>query len=495
MKKLLKEYSKNVYSQTGEDGIIQEILIRIESKFGLDKWCVEFGAWDGVHLSNTCRLIREEDYRAVLIEANPRKIKDLCRNFPSNKVIKICSYVEFEGENSLDSILRKTDIPPNFDFLSIDIDGNDIHIFDSIQFYRPKIVSIEYNPTIPVEVDFFQKYDPRLSHGSSCLSIVKLAEAKGYMVAAITDLNVILVDQTYKDVVLLNSESFPILAPEIDKVYIFTGYDGSVLSNSAELSFPWHRMKIKISDINILPGILRNYPLNFNIFQRVIYGFFLAYQSRSSLFTILIEKYSVCKFILSRDLRSIRDAIFYCLVRKRAEAMPDFHKVKIERIRNFQRKWDYDNFIETGTFYGQMIKAVHGSFKKIYSIEFSPKYFRYNQLVFKKDSDIQIIEGDSSIVLRELLLISKFKSALFWLDGHYSGGDTGLSDKVSPIIEELQAILSTDLKKFCIVIDDWRLFDGLGYPSKEVILELVCNLKGDSISIFVDSDALVINSN
>ena len=51
----LLNYRSNIYSQNGEDGIISEILKRLN----LDQkklWCVEFGAWDGMHLSNTFAL-------------------------------------------------------------------------------------------------------------------------------------------------------------------------------------------------------------------------------------------------------------------------------------------------------------------------------------------------------------------------------------------------------------------------------------------------------
>ena len=58
------EHATNVHSQNGEDGVIAEILDRLPE---LDRWCVEFGAWDGVHLSNTRHLIESRDFGAVLI--------------------------------------------------------------------------------------------------------------------------------------------------------------------------------------------------------------------------------------------------------------------------------------------------------------------------------------------------------------------------------------------------------------------------------------------
>lgn len=53
----LDQYRQDTYSQSGEDGVIQKIFEIIEPR---NKWCVEFGAWDGLHLSNTCKLIKED---------------------------------------------------------------------------------------------------------------------------------------------------------------------------------------------------------------------------------------------------------------------------------------------------------------------------------------------------------------------------------------------------------------------------------------------------
>ena len=50
------------------------------SQVKLDKWCVEFGAWDGVYCSNTCHLIRDKGYKAVLIEGDKSKFSELKKN-------------------------------------------------------------------------------------------------------------------------------------------------------------------------------------------------------------------------------------------------------------------------------------------------------------------------------------------------------------------------------------------------------------------------------
>ena len=74
----LAEHQRNVYSQTGEDGIIEKILETLPEN---DKWCVEFGAWDGLHLTNTRYLVESKGYSAVFIEADKNKFLDLQRNY------------------------------------------------------------------------------------------------------------------------------------------------------------------------------------------------------------------------------------------------------------------------------------------------------------------------------------------------------------------------------------------------------------------------------
>ena len=155
-KEILNKYSKKIYSQFGEDGIILEILNRLGSQ-NLDNWCVEFGARDGMSDSNTFNLIKNYNYNAVLIEGDKNYFKKLCKNLPQKEVIKINKFVNFSGDDNLDRILETTSIPKNFDVLSIDIDGCDFYIFQSLVNYRPKVVCLEFNHLIPNSVEFVQK--------------------------------------------------------------------------------------------------------------------------------------------------------------------------------------------------------------------------------------------------------------------------------------------------------------------------------------------------
>ena len=78
-----EKFKYNKYSQNGEDGIIQELLFRLKEKINKDPWCVEFGAWDGIHLSNTFNLV-ENGWNAFYIEGNRKRyfqLKKTCKKF------------------------------------------------------------------------------------------------------------------------------------------------------------------------------------------------------------------------------------------------------------------------------------------------------------------------------------------------------------------------------------------------------------------------------
>jgi len=141
-----KRYAKDIYSQNGEDGIIEEILKRLNINNG---WVCEFGAWDGIHLSNTFNLVKK-GFNAVFIEGDSAKYKDLLTTVEKNtNIIPLNAYVDHNNtENSLDNLLQKTTIPLDFDVLSIDIDSYDYQVWKSLTIYKPKMVIIEINSSV-----------------------------------------------------------------------------------------------------------------------------------------------------------------------------------------------------------------------------------------------------------------------------------------------------------------------------------------------------------
>jgi hypothetical protein len=172
-----KKYNKNIYSQNGEDGIVEELLNRLEIKNG---WVCEFGAWDGIYLSNTFALI-EKGFKGVYIENNLEKYNDLLKTVKKYPNIKPLNYLvdHNNGANTLDNILQYTDIPINFDILSIDIDSYDYQIWKSLKKYKPKIVIIEINSSIDTNNEKHIHTDG-IYQGTGFRATFNLAIEKGY---------------------------------------------------------------------------------------------------------------------------------------------------------------------------------------------------------------------------------------------------------------------------------------------------------------------------
>jgi hypothetical protein len=190
-KKLLYEFAENTYSQFGEDGILKEIFKVIGPK---SKLAVEFGAWDGFLYSNTAALwTKNSSWRAVLIEGDGQRYKELVRNTKEYNVTPINKWVGIKQDDCLEAILAEQGITQEIDLLSIDVDGNDYHIFNSLKKIRPRVIVCEYNPTIPFHYDAYAPYSKDNNFGQSVAALNRIAEKKGYHLVALTQTNAIFV--------------------------------------------------------------------------------------------------------------------------------------------------------------------------------------------------------------------------------------------------------------------------------------------------------------
>jgi hypothetical protein len=179
------------YSQHGED----EILAALFRKLGIEQGtCVEFGAYDGMHLSNT-RMFVEQGWQAVLIEADAKRFEALSTGTCGFKDVTLVKrVVGFDAPDTLDEILAEAPWFPSrdFDLVSIDIDGCDYHVWEASKL-TPKVVCIEMNPTFPNTAIYVQPRDLTVQHGSSLHALALLAEKKGYALYATTIGNAIFV--------------------------------------------------------------------------------------------------------------------------------------------------------------------------------------------------------------------------------------------------------------------------------------------------------------
>jgi hypothetical protein len=253
----LLDFQKSYTSQYGEDGIIEKIFELIPDG---NHWCVEFGAWDGKRFSNTYHLISEKSWRGVLIEGSRKKFKDLLNTYSGNKnVIFVNKFITFDGKNTLDNILKESKAPADFDLLSIDIDGNDFHIWKSLTNFNPKCIIIEFNPFIPDDIEYVQPSDPTIFRGSSLLALCRLAKEKGYELIAVNHENAFFIDKKYYPLFDISDNNLSSMRVFKDSIRVFPLFDGTLVFNSST-NLVWHELKMDFNKLQPLPKYFRNLP-------------------------------------------------------------------------------------------------------------------------------------------------------------------------------------------------------------------------------------------
>jgi hypothetical protein len=99
---------------------------------------------------------------------------------------------EIEDKNSLDNLLKTTNIPKQFELLSIDIDSYDLDVWENVKIYRPTVVVIEINSSIPPGIIW---RNSRNTPGNTFSATIKVAQQKGYSLVCHTG-NLIFIDNS-----------------------------------------------------------------------------------------------------------------------------------------------------------------------------------------------------------------------------------------------------------------------------------------------------------
>ena len=165
---------------------------------------------------------------------------------------------------------------------------------------------------------------------------------------------------------------------------------------------------------------------------------------------------------------------------------------KRKYIKNIARASNLSIFVETGTYLGDTLEFLKDSFNQLISIELSDFYYKKGLERFKNTQKINLYYGDSSEVLPTIL--NKIKvPCLFWLDGHYSSGNTAQGDKDTPIFSELESIFNHNIKDHIILIDDARLFTGRNdYPWLHILKKYIDKKTNNHYNISVIKDIVVL---
>lgn len=166
--------------------------------------------------------------------------------------------VDFEGENSLDSILEEVGAPKDLDLISIDIDGADFFVWEGMQKYRPKVAIVEFNPTVPNDIVFIQAKDMLVRQGCSLAALVMLGKQKDYELVCATHCNAFFVESKYYDSLGINSNHITSMYRPTTDGRIFHGYDSHIYTSGMD-HFLWSGVPISDEDLQPLPKSLRVY--------------------------------------------------------------------------------------------------------------------------------------------------------------------------------------------------------------------------------------------
>lgn len=182
----LVHFERQVFSQSGEDGILTEIFSRIGTR---SRYFVEFGAGDG--LENNTAFLLCQGWRGVWIEGDAVSANGIRAGLAALIETKRLAFSErFVTAATIAESFRDLAVPGEFDVLSIDIDGNDYWVWNALHEYRPRVVVIEYNAIFPPGVKWTiienpeHRWDGSGYQGASLSALEDLAALRGYQLVA-----------------------------------------------------------------------------------------------------------------------------------------------------------------------------------------------------------------------------------------------------------------------------------------------------------------------
>ena len=179
------DYEYQVYSQWGEDGLIQYII----NSISIDRSIfVEFGVERNTEC-NTRFLLLNNNWSGLVIDGSEQNIEYI-KNDPIYWRHNLKAECAFITKNNINELIRKNGISGDIGLLSVDIDGNDYWIWEAINVVNPRIVICEYNSLWGPELAVTTPYDPsfvrtkahysNLYYGASIKAFSELATSKGY---------------------------------------------------------------------------------------------------------------------------------------------------------------------------------------------------------------------------------------------------------------------------------------------------------------------------
>src|SRR6185436_1987650 len=162
----LNDYEFRVFSQWGEDGIIQHLIRSIDIS---KKFFVEFGVQDYLE-SNTRFLLVNNNWSGLVMDSSAADIERITKDM-IYWAYDIKPVQAFVTRDNINELLRENGVTGEIGLLSIDIDGNDFWIWRAIEVINPVIVVIEYNHRFgrqaAVTIPYAESFDRTTTgHGS-----------------------------------------------------------------------------------------------------------------------------------------------------------------------------------------------------------------------------------------------------------------------------------------------------------------------------------------
>jgi hypothetical protein len=159
----LNHSEAQVFSQSGEDGILGEIFRRIGPT---ERFFVEIGVGNG--LENNTAYLLTRGWRGRWLDGDATALADARRQFqpPLQDGRLVIRETVVTAEN-VAALLDELEVPAEFDLLSVDVDRNTYYIWRALRDRRPRVVVVEYNATFPPSDEWVVAYDPAKGWNSS----------------------------------------------------------------------------------------------------------------------------------------------------------------------------------------------------------------------------------------------------------------------------------------------------------------------------------------
>lgn len=181
----LRDYEFKIFSQWGEDGILQRLIKVVDIK---NRTFIEFGVED--FFESNCRyLLMKDNWSGLVIDGSSSNIDRLKGSyfFWKHHLLAVEAFITRDNINEL---LAKSGFDEDLGILSVDLDGNDYHVLEKITFFKPRILICEYNSvfganrkiSVPYDENFMRtkKHYSNLYWGASLAAMTHLANKRGY---------------------------------------------------------------------------------------------------------------------------------------------------------------------------------------------------------------------------------------------------------------------------------------------------------------------------